>query len=92
MFGIIFDSFKRALPGWWRSFQVRKGKAMTLGEFLTALSGNDIVITVSDADNDKIIKFYNGTTALDDTLEARTVKKITLAGASAINIFLNSAE
>lgn len=65
---------------------------MTLGAFLTALSGSDIVITVSDAANEKIIKFYNGTTALDDTLEARTIMKITLVGASAINIFLNTAE
>ena len=63
---------------------------MTLGEFLTVLSGNNIVITVSDAGNENIIKFYNGTTALDDTFEARTVDKITLAGASAINILLTA--
>ena len=65
---------------------------MTLEQFLTALDGKDIVITVSEPSGDSIIKFYSGTTALDDTLEARIVKKIILTGASSINVSLNSAE
>jgi tRNA threonylcarbamoyladenosine modification (KEOPS) complex Cgi121 subunit len=65
---------------------------MTLLEFLAALDGNNIVITVSDADNDEIIKFYAGTTALDDALEARTIKKLRITGATTVSIFLNNAE
>lgn len=65
---------------------------MTLAEFLAALDGKNIVITVSDADNDEIIKFYSGTTALDDALEARTVKKVRITGATTLSISLNNAE
>lgn len=65
---------------------------MTLAEFLAALAGSNIVITVSDADNDEIIKFYAGTSALDDALEARTIKKVRITGATTISIFLDDAE
>lgn len=65
---------------------------MTLAQFLNALDGKDIVITVLEPSGDNIIKFYSGTTALDDALESREIRKIRLVGASAIDIFLNSAE
>lgn len=65
---------------------------MTLAQFLSALDGSNIVITVSDADNDEIIKFYGGTSALDDALEARTIKKLRITGATTISIFLNNVE
>ena len=64
---------------------------MTLAQFLTALDGKDILITVSDVNGD-IIKFYAGTTALEDALEARTIAKIKLTGASAISVILEAAE
>ena len=64
---------------------------MTLAQFLTALKSNNIVVTVSDADNDEIIKFYaNGTTALDDTLETRTIKSFFITGATAVSVVLNA--
>ena len=65
---------------------------MTLAQFLNALDGKDIVITVLEPSGDNIIKFYSGTTALDDALESREIRKIRLVGASAIDIYLNSAE
>ena len=65
---------------------------MTLAQFLNALDGKDIVITVLEPSGDNIIKFYSGTTALDDALESREIRKIRLVGASAIGIYLNSAE
>lgn len=64
---------------------------MTLAQFLTALDGSQTLITVSDADDKLIIKFYSGTSALDDTLEARTIKKFKVVG-NDIKIFLNNAE
>lgn len=66
---------------------------MTLADFLSAFDGSNVLITVSDIDTDVIIKFYpSSDNALDDTLEARTVKKIKVTGATALQIILNSAE
>ena len=64
---------------------------MTLAQFLTALDGKDILISVSDVSNE-IIKFYAGAEGLDDTLMARTIAKWSLKGASSVSVILNNAE
>ena len=48
---------------------------MTLGDFLSAFDGDNVLITLADAD-DEIIRFYGGTTALDNGIEARTIRNI----------------
>ncbi len=63
---------------------------MALSDFLTALDG-ELLITVKDMNDAEIIKFYSGTTALDDTLEARTIRKIKITGAAAMTVIVNDA-
>lgn len=72
--------------------QERKEKAMTFEQFLTALDGNNVLVTVTDISGNDIIKFYAGTTALDDALEARTVRKWSLIGSASVKVILNDAE
>ena len=62
---------------------------MTLDNLLTTLDGKNVLVTVSDVDNE-IIRFYAGTTALDDALLARTVRKWSVTGATAVSIILNA--
>jgi len=63
---------------------------MALANFLTALEG-EVLITVKNINGEEIIKFYSGTTALDDAIEARTVRQFKLTGADKITVILNDA-
>ena len=68
----------------------RKGKEMTLKDFLESLKTDGVLVTVSDRSNNQICKLYStGVGALDDTIEARTVEKWTIDKAQAISVVLN---
>lgn len=67
---------------------------MKLSDFLAALDTADVVITVNSIDGEQIIKFYANASdsALDDTLENRTIRKFEIKGATAILVVLNDAQ
>ena len=66
---------------------------MTLLQALTALANNtDVNITITDAENNKIITFNAaGYTAVDDTITGRTVNAITIISAQAVTISIANA-
>ena len=69
----------------------RKESDMTFSELLATLESGILVSAKDGADNE-IIKFYSGTSALDNTTEALTVAKIKLVSATSISVILNSGE
>lgn len=64
---------------------------MTFEQLLAALE-DGILISAKDGSDNEIIKFYSGTTAIDDATEAMTVKKVKLVSATAITVILSDGE
>ena len=65
---------------------------MTLTNFLAALKTKDVLVTVTNKDDEEICKIYSsGYDALDSLLEVRTIYRWEIKGAAAITIVLNDS-
>ena len=65
---------------------------MTLNELISAIESTKIVVTVKDANEVELIKFYTGGQAsLSATLLAREVSTIKIENATAITVELDKA-
>lgn len=65
---------------------------MTLKQFLESLKTKNVLVTVSDKNDNEICKIYaEGVDSLDDTVEARTVARWQITGATALTVVLDDA-
>lgn len=64
---------------------------MIFSDFLSTLENGILVNARNEADNE-IIKFYSGTTAIDDATEAMTVVKVKIVSATSISVILKNGD
>ena len=63
---------------------------MTLKQFLETLKTKNVLVTVSDKNDNEICKIYaEGVDSLDDAVEARTVSRWQIAGATALTVVID---
>lgn len=63
---------------------------MKLRDFLSTLRTNNVTVTVHDLEDKLVCKIDAASvSALSDDLEARTINRWQMAGATAINVVLN---
>ena len=74
-------------------FDLRKDKAMTLLDFLSKLSTNDVSVTVADTSDKVIITFFSqGYEGIESELAARPVASWSLIGTSKVAVKVGTVE
>lgn len=66
---------------------------MKLTDFLSSLKTKNVMVTITDLEDNEIAKIYASSyAALDDSLEARKIYRWTITGATSISVILKDAE